>query len=140
MSPSWVLKPLAPTLYLVSQNLHISRWRVGVRCVALWGLGVHFWIGFTGHWTGQEACRNPAEFSVCLCAGVKRSHYCQRETEKRSVGCCYCYNLHYRYDQYWTYPLIADIFASICKQSTVNSHLTYKQRVKELKSSRWRVV
>lgn len=56
-------------------------------------------------------------------------------TEKETGGCCYCYYLHYHNDQYWIYPLMADIFSSICKQSTVHSHLTYKQRVKELQSS-----
>lgn len=78
--------------------------------------------------------------SLCACALRWKDHATTRGNQKEIGCCCYCHYLHYHHNQYGIYPLIADIFTSICKQSTVHSHLTYKLRVMELQSSGWRVV
>lgn len=71
--------------------------------------------------------------SLCLYTTVKRVRYCQRETEKRLVVFAIVIIYIIIMTNTEPIPVMADVFAGICKQSTVNSHLAYKLRVKKWK-------
>lgn len=135
---SSVLEPLANTLTFVHK---ISKF-----LVREWGcivLHYGFWVCFSEHvLQGTEQARGhvrtPQNYLCTL--GWKYHTIARGKLKIYSWLSLLLLFVLFHYDQCWTYHLMADFFAAICKRSTVKSHLTYKQRVEELQSLGWRVV
>lgn len=83
----------------------------------------------------EQAKRHVGTQQNCLCLSTreKRVRYHQREAKKRLVVFAIFIICIIVMTNTEPIPIMADVFAGICKQSTVNSHLAYKQRVKKWK-------
>lgn len=82
------------------QNLHVSCQRVGVYCIALWVLAMLF-LEYVLQ--GTEQAKRHVKTLRILCVFVRWGEeitLLPEGNEKEIDGCCYCYYLHYHFDQY----------------------------------------